>query len=153
MGNNLVYCKDCKYLMFSDCYGECSKAYRGIVNPDDYCEYGEKRQTGGFKMNKELPITIIIGNGEDAYEEVYKVVEKYIKKDDLISLDDYYVTFELISNGKPDMHTQLLRYDFDIGDYVWENDWWEGENTIIVYGLADVSTLLFNGYHEHEVIK
>jgi len=103
--------------------------------------------------NNNLPITINIGNGEDAYEEVYKVIEKYIKKDDLISLDDYYVTFELISNGKPVMYTELLRYDFDIGDYVWENDWWEGENTIIVFGLADVSTLRFNGYHEHEVIE
>ena len=40
--NERVYCKDCKYLMFSDCYGECSKAYRGIVNPDDYCEHGKR---------------------------------------------------------------------------------------------------------------
>lgn len=26
-----VYCKDCKHLMFSDCYAECGKAYNGIV--------------------------------------------------------------------------------------------------------------------------
>ena len=39
---NIVLCKDCKYLMFSDCYGECKKGYRGIVNPDDTCEYGVK---------------------------------------------------------------------------------------------------------------
>lgn len=38
-----VTCKDCKYLMFSDCYGECSKAYRGIVSPNDSCEYGERK--------------------------------------------------------------------------------------------------------------
>ena len=38
-----VCCKDCKYLMFSDCYGECSKAHKGIVAPYDYCNYGERR--------------------------------------------------------------------------------------------------------------
>lgn len=38
----VVRCKDCKYLMFSDCYGECAKGRLGIVNPDDYCSYGER---------------------------------------------------------------------------------------------------------------
>ena len=37
----VVRCKDCKHLMFSDCYGECSRGYMGIVSPDDYCSYGE----------------------------------------------------------------------------------------------------------------
>lgn len=36
-------CKNCKHLMFSDCYGECGKAYKGIVNPDDTCEHFERR--------------------------------------------------------------------------------------------------------------
>ncbi len=38
---NIVYCKDCKHLMFSDCYAECEKAYKGIVAPYDYCDKGE----------------------------------------------------------------------------------------------------------------
>ena len=45
--NEIVHCKDCKYLMFSDCYGECSKAYKGIVNPNDSCGYGVKRYDNG----------------------------------------------------------------------------------------------------------
>lgn len=40
-----VYCKDCKYLKFSDCYGECSKGYLGIVQPNDYCSRGERKET------------------------------------------------------------------------------------------------------------
>ena len=40
-----VLCKDCEHLMFSDCYGECSKAHKGIVNPDDTCDYGIRRYT------------------------------------------------------------------------------------------------------------
>lgn len=38
----VVRCKDCKYLIFSDCYGECSKGYIGIVSPNDYCSRGER---------------------------------------------------------------------------------------------------------------
>lgn len=39
----VVRCKDCKHLMFSDFYGECRKGYLGIVKPDDYCSYGERK--------------------------------------------------------------------------------------------------------------
>lgn len=39
----VVHCKDCKHLMFSDCYGECSRSYMGIVSPNDYCSYGERK--------------------------------------------------------------------------------------------------------------
>lgn len=40
----VVRCKDCKYLMFSDCYGECSKGYKGIVSPNDFCSHGQKKE-------------------------------------------------------------------------------------------------------------
>ena len=41
---NDVKCIECEYLMFSDCYGECSKAYKGIVSPDDSCGKGKKKE-------------------------------------------------------------------------------------------------------------
>ena len=37
--------KDCKYLMFSDCYGEC-KRYLRLVNMTDFCSSGERRTDG-----------------------------------------------------------------------------------------------------------
>jgi len=40
---SIVYCKNCKYLMFSDFYAECGKGYRGILNFDDFCDKGELR--------------------------------------------------------------------------------------------------------------
>lgn len=42
-----VYCKDCENLMFSDCYGECAKAHKGIARPDDTCEHGIRRNPKG----------------------------------------------------------------------------------------------------------
>jgi len=41
--NENVKCSECKYLMFSDCYGECSKGYKGIVRPTDTCENAERK--------------------------------------------------------------------------------------------------------------
>ena len=40
----VVRCRECKYLMFSDCYGECGKGHMGIVRPDDFCSYGERKE-------------------------------------------------------------------------------------------------------------
>lgn len=40
----VVRCKDCKHLEISSCYGECGKGYLGIVRPDCYCCYGERRE-------------------------------------------------------------------------------------------------------------
>ena len=42
----VVHCKECKHLMFSDCYGECGAARMGIVSPDDFCSYGERKTNG-----------------------------------------------------------------------------------------------------------
>ena len=39
----VVHCKECKHLMFSDCYGECGKGHMGIVSPYDFCSYGERK--------------------------------------------------------------------------------------------------------------
>jgi hypothetical protein len=39
----VVRCKECKYLMFSDMYGECGRGYMGIVYPNDFCSCGERK--------------------------------------------------------------------------------------------------------------
>lgn len=39
----VVHCKDCKHVMFSDCYGECGAARMGIVGLHDFCSCGERR--------------------------------------------------------------------------------------------------------------
>lgn len=39
----VVRCKDCKHLMFSDFYGECGAGHYGVVRPDHFCSYGERK--------------------------------------------------------------------------------------------------------------
>lgn len=46
-----VTCKNCIHLTFSDCYGECGAGYRGIVQPDDSCEYGKPKQPKRIKSH------------------------------------------------------------------------------------------------------
>ena len=43
----VVRCLDCKHLMFSDYYGECGEGHMGIVSPDDFCSYGERKDGDG----------------------------------------------------------------------------------------------------------
>lgn len=43
---NDVKCIDCKYLEFKSPYGVCSKAYKGIVHPDDSCGKGKLEKVG-----------------------------------------------------------------------------------------------------------
>ena len=40
----VVRCRECKHLMFSDFYGECKRGYLGIVQPDDFCSRGERTE-------------------------------------------------------------------------------------------------------------
>lgn len=44
-----VRCEDCEWLVFSDCYGECGKGYKGIVRPGDSCGKGIKRRGHGIR--------------------------------------------------------------------------------------------------------
>lgn len=39
----VVRCRNCKHLMFSDCYGECAAGHYGIVQPDHFCSYGKRK--------------------------------------------------------------------------------------------------------------
>ena len=38
-----VHCGNCEHLTFSDCYGECGKGYKGIVQSEDSCGKGEHK--------------------------------------------------------------------------------------------------------------
>ena len=41
--NSIIYCINCRHLEISGAYGECGRAYLGIVSPYDYCSRAEKK--------------------------------------------------------------------------------------------------------------
>ena len=40
----MIECWECRYSFYSDFYLECGKGYKGIVNYNDTCEHGEKKE-------------------------------------------------------------------------------------------------------------
>ena len=50
MDENKIECRQCQYLMFSDCYGECSKGnISGAVKPHFSCGKGVARNNPADK--------------------------------------------------------------------------------------------------------
>ena len=50
MDENKIECRQCQYLMFSDCYGECSKGnISGAVKPHFSCGKGVSRNNHADK--------------------------------------------------------------------------------------------------------
>lgn len=43
----IVYCKDCEYLIVSGMYGECSNPHGlcKLINSDDFCSRGERKDS------------------------------------------------------------------------------------------------------------
>ena len=107
-----------------------------------------------MENKNEFPIRITIGNGEDAYEEVYNAISKYFYEEDgCMYATNYYVTLELVHDNLISWITACLEYDNDLCDFVWNTDWWEGENIIVIHGIAAVSSLRFHGLYKNEDIN
>lgn len=45
-------CATCKYLEFSDMYGICGEAHKGIVRPNDTCPYWEAKAEDEIEVAK-----------------------------------------------------------------------------------------------------
>lgn len=114
-------CLNCKNLMFSDCYGECSRGYKGIVRPDDSCEH--------FESNVKTP---------DIFEPTHDAIPYHKYKLTLHeTIDDggmeSYISPELnytcairediFHENKRDEYLAELFYKFlaELTDGVWEN--------------------------------
>lgn len=80
---NDVKCVNCAHLMFSDCYGECSKGYKGIVSPNDSCGRGEP------KPSKEPSGMTVIRDGQkivlspEELREAHELYEKECRLEDI----------------------------------------------------------------------
>lgn len=82
-----IKCYECKHLMFSDCYGECSKGIKGIVSYNDGCIFGEKRlpkvsepsETHSNPSEKEYGCTVCKYN-EKCEPTPFGICSKYERK-------------------------------------------------------------------------
>ncbi len=76
-GNKMIKCSECKHIMYSDCYGECKKGIKSIVNADDGCEYGEKRIVKNSE--KEYGCVVCV-DYEKCGDNTFGICNKYRRK-------------------------------------------------------------------------
>lgn len=89
-------------------------------------------------------IKIILKDNENGYEEVEKVVDKFVEKYGYGSII-VKIALARTPEEMPDIYNELLLFEgFDEG-FIWENDWWEGEKYIVVVAIDFVADVIISG--------
>lgn len=77
-------------------------------------------------------INIILKDNEDGYDKVGKVVDEFVEKYGIGSMI-VKLALAYTPGERPDISNELLLYEDD--DFIWENDWWEGQKYIRVIAI------------------
>lgn len=75
------------------------------------------------------------------YDAIVKRIKKWCDSPGGL-YDIFLVTIKL--DDEPPM-THLLMLDGDM-EFYWENDWWEGEKNVFLYGFTPLSRINIIGY-------
>ena len=76
---------------------------------------------------------------EPPYESILRPIEEWCKKNGYF---DFLVTILLDGNET----TQVLEFDGDVADFVWLNDWWEGEKDVKLLGFSPIGDIRLHNY-------
>lgn len=76
---------------------------------------------------------------ETPYESILRPIEEWCKKNGYF---DFLVTILLDGNET----TQVLEFDGDMADFVWLNDWWEGEKDVKLLGFSPIGDIRLHNY-------
>lgn len=75
---------------------------------------------------------------EDPYTEIANIIDKWCKK-------NFYDSFVATISRDGQIITEYLEIDGFSLDFVWENDWWEGEKEIYLLGFMPMLNLRVYG--------
>lgn len=76
---------------------------------------------------------------ETPYESILRPIEEWCKKNGYF---DFLVTILLDGNET----TQVLEFDGNVADFVWLNDWWEGEKDVKLLGFSPIGDIRLHNY-------
>ena len=85
-------------------------------------------------------------NPKRAYEDVAKIVESWCER---YGYSDMLVTINV--NGIT--RTEVLEFDAAEMTFVWANDWWEGEQQIILEGFAPLNIIRLFGFPTYKAMR
>ena len=91
-------------------------------------------------------VKIVLEENKNGYAEVLKYIERFLDKEELMGT----VAFTIATSYDDDdndyikfKHTEIVDVDYD--KVVWDNDWWEGEKYIKLFGIKLLSDLEIEG--------
>lgn len=76
---------------------------------------------------------------ETPYETILRPIEEWCEKNGYF---DFLVTILLDGNET----TQVLEFDGNVADFVWLNDWWEGEKDVKLLGFSPIGDIRLHNY-------
>lgn len=85
-------------------------------------------------------------NPKRAYEETAEIVKSWCEK---YGYSDMLVTLNV--NGIT--RTEVLEFDAAAVTFVWANDWWEGEQQIILEGFAPINIIHLFGFPTYKAMR
>lgn len=75
---------------------------------------------------------------EDPYTEIANIIDEWCKK-------NFYDSFVVTISRDGQIITEYLEIDGNSIDFIWENDWWEGEKEIYLLGFMPMLQLRVYG--------
>lgn len=101
-------------------------------------------------MEKWTIVTIELKDGQDGYEAVAEYIDRYCRR---TAYQDVVVSIATSYDGKDyNLLNEVVFPDNCCDDFIFLNDWWEGEKFIKILGIKGVSELEIHGglYEEGE---
>lgn len=74
---------------------------------------------------------------KDGYEAVGDIIREWAEKNQPYVYCEYIVDIQT-PNGR---YNQYLEYDISNDCWIWQCDWWEGENEIELFGFAPLDEI------------
>ena len=96
-------------------------------------------------------VKIVLEENQSGYDAVLEYIERFLDKEELMGVVAFTIATSYDDDDKDyikSKHTEIVDVDYD--KVVWDNDWWEGEKYIKIFGIALLNDLEIKGgiYYE-----
>lgn len=87
-------------------------------------------------------IKIVLEENQNGYNEVFKYIKRFLDKRNTFGMVVFTIALSY-DDEKYFKNTELVDVDYD--KVIYDNDWWEGEKYIKLYGITLLDDLYIEG--------
>ena len=91
-------------------------------------------------------VKIVLEENQNGYNEVLKYINRFLDKEELMGVVAFTIATSYDDDDKDyikSKHTEIVDVDYET--VVWDNDWWEGEKYIKIFGISLLEDLEIEG--------